>query len=292
MMPFSRQSVDDQVLTAYLFGELRADEVEQLDELTIVDDELAARLDNVETDLIDGYVRGELTGNTRKKFETIYLSSPERRKRVAFAEELMRHDPPRRPPVADAKPTRSSWLDIFRFPQFALAGGLAMLALFGVLLFHNPPPRSSETPTQSAASAKPPVTTSAPAASPATGLSQQASSIPLSVFAFTLAPQMRGGAGMAKLELPRAITRVDFRLELEGNDFPRYRVALKNLKSDKPLWQSSFVSAVTKGANSTLLVKVPARLLMPGRYELEVMGTQATAGGEFAGSYPFQVATR
>jgi hypothetical protein len=300
MMPFTRQTVDDQVLRAFLFGELAADEVEQLDELTMVDDEVAARLHKVEADLMDGYVRGELSEATREKFETIYLSTPERRSRVAFAEELMRRLSPARPPVVDAKPKRSSWLDMFRMPQLAFAGGLAMLAVFGVLLFHSLRSRPNDAPTPSVAKVEPPAaapTPTAPPPTPSTTLStapaetQEAPSLPLSVFAFTLAPQLRGGAALPELELPQATTRVDFRLELETNDFPRYRVALKSLKSEKPLWQSSALSPVTKGANGALLVKVPAQLLSPGRYQLEVMGAQQNAASEFAGSYAFQVAS-
>jgi hypothetical protein len=49
MMLFSRQQrVDDDTLKGYLFGQLPPEETERLDELSVVDDEFAARLDTVE----------------------------------------------------------------------------------------------------------------------------------------------------------------------------------------------------------------------------------------------------
>src|ERR1700733_2140583 len=142
-MPFSRQQrIDDEVLKDYLFGDLSSDETERLDELSIVDDEFAARLDTVESDLVDAYVRGELSGETLAKFQTAYLSSARRRQKVAFAESLYslggkQLSPAATNRVAPAKPALGSWFGIFAFPRFALAGGLAMLLAIAALLIDN-----------------------------------------------------------------------------------------------------------------------------------------------------------
>ena len=55
------------------------EDAERLDEASIVDDEIAARLRMVEHDLVDAYVRGRLTGDTLARFESHYLASPRRR---------------------------------------------------------------------------------------------------------------------------------------------------------------------------------------------------------------------
>src|ERR1700677_2846905 len=130
MMLFSHQQrVDDQTLRGYLFGLLPRDQTERLDELSVADDEFAARLDTVESDLVDAYVRGELSGDTLARFQTVYLSSPRRRQKVAFAESLysLEKTQPAVSPVVPAQTVRASWLRLFTFPRFALAGGLAML---------------------------------------------------------------------------------------------------------------------------------------------------------------------
>ncbi len=56
-----KQEFNDQVLIRYLLGSLSEEEAERLDELGIADDAFAWRLRAVENDLVDGYVRGELS---------------------------------------------------------------------------------------------------------------------------------------------------------------------------------------------------------------------------------------
>ncbi|HTZ60518.1 MAG TPA: hypothetical protein VMB49_20555 [Acidobacteriaceae bacterium] len=301
-MRFSRQSVDDETLKAYLFGDLPADDIERLDELCIVDDDFAARLDSVETDLVDAYVRGELSGNDLAKFQKIYRSSVKLRQRVAFAESLKPHisqDPVRLAPV---KPALASWLDIFRLPRVALAGGLAVLLVGGFVLVETMHLRENQNQVavkrvarqagiEQPEGAKPPKTPSenTSTAKNATPLVPQ---IPVSVVAFVLAPQMRGGTELPRFELPLGTGRVDLRLELEANDFPHYRVTLKNLKSDRPLWRSGNLAPVTKGESSALTVKVPAKLLTQGIYQVDLTGESANAEAEFVSSYSFRIVTR
>jgi anti-sigma-K factor RskA len=87
---------DDGRLTRYLLGTLPEEEREHLDELSIVDDDVALRLRVTEDELIDAYVRGELNGSTLERFEAEYLSTPERRSRVQFAQTLRGERPVRR----------------------------------------------------------------------------------------------------------------------------------------------------------------------------------------------------
>ena len=84
-------SPDDQLLVRYLIGSLPEDETERLDEQSIADDQFAARLSAVENDLVDAYVKGELTGDILDGFKAHYLSSRARRERVTFAGTLLRH---------------------------------------------------------------------------------------------------------------------------------------------------------------------------------------------------------
>lgn len=72
-------------ITAYLLGILPEAEVERLDELSFIDDDFVNELNIAEKDLIDAYVNGELAGEKLEKFESYYLASPLRRKKVEFA---------------------------------------------------------------------------------------------------------------------------------------------------------------------------------------------------------------
>src|SRR4051794_21549435 len=81
---------DDEQLVQYLLGLLPSEDAERLDEASIADDDVSARLRAAEDDLVDAYVRGTLLGETRTRFESHYLSSPRRRERVAAARTFVR----------------------------------------------------------------------------------------------------------------------------------------------------------------------------------------------------------
>src|SRR2546428_12517365 len=84
----SSEQHDPQFLTQSLLGSLADTEAERLDELSITDDEVAWRLTAAENDLVDAYVRGELSGEALRRFETHYLSSQKRRDKVRFGPTL------------------------------------------------------------------------------------------------------------------------------------------------------------------------------------------------------------
>jgi hypothetical protein len=82
----SKSTDQNQVITQYLLGTLPEVETERLDELSVTSQEFAESLIATENDLIDSFVQGELAGNMLAQFETHYLASSIRRKRVEFAE--------------------------------------------------------------------------------------------------------------------------------------------------------------------------------------------------------------
>lgn len=79
----------DAVLLRYLLGVLPVDEAEPVEEASIVDDDVAARLNAMEHDLIDNYIRGEMEGSSLTKFQSWYLSSPLRAQKVEAARALL-----------------------------------------------------------------------------------------------------------------------------------------------------------------------------------------------------------
>jgi hypothetical protein len=90
-MPQPKELINryDERLQDYLLGLLPEEEVERLDEETIADDDVAARLSAVEDDLVDAYVTETLDQSTRARFETVYLMSPQRREKVKFARRFL-----------------------------------------------------------------------------------------------------------------------------------------------------------------------------------------------------------
>src|SRR4026209_46955 len=82
-------SVNNETLIArYLLGELPEEQQVEIEDRAFSDKDYLASITAVENDLIDEYVRGELSIADRQRFETRFLASAERRKRVEFATAL------------------------------------------------------------------------------------------------------------------------------------------------------------------------------------------------------------
>ena len=88
-VPDRSEPADDELL-AYLLELLSAEDTERVELASITDDEVAARLRIVETDLVDDYVRGALTGATLAQFESRYMASARRREGVRRASAFVR----------------------------------------------------------------------------------------------------------------------------------------------------------------------------------------------------------
>jgi len=149
----TKQTFDEQVITQYLLGSLPEDQAARFDELSFTDSEFAVALQNVENDLVDTFVRGELSGQSLDQFKSSYLVSPLRRKKVKFAEAFqdfakkdavqpaaIRHEasPERRNRLSELL----SALKVFTVPRLAFQWGLASAALVlilagGWLVFEN-----------------------------------------------------------------------------------------------------------------------------------------------------------
>ena len=79
---------DETLIARYLLGELPDAQQVEIEDRAFSDKEYLASITAVENDLIDEYVRGELSAPARQRFETRFLASAERRKRVEFAKAL------------------------------------------------------------------------------------------------------------------------------------------------------------------------------------------------------------
>ena len=136
----------EKLITRYLLGDLTEEQQIEIEDRAFQDKEYLATITAVENDLIDEYVRHELPEVERSKFESRFLASAERRKRVAFAKALagVAVEAPvvekvRRPVVA---PASSSWRDslaafisgLSPAARFAIAMAMFVLIVGGVLL--------------------------------------------------------------------------------------------------------------------------------------------------------------
>ena len=80
----------DKLITRFLLGELSEEQQIEIEDRAFSDQEFLAGITAVENDLIDEYVRDEMSQNDRRRFESRFLASESRRKRVEFARALTR----------------------------------------------------------------------------------------------------------------------------------------------------------------------------------------------------------
>jgi len=249
----------------YLLGLLPEVENRRLDESSVVDDDVAARLRVVEDDLVDAYVSGQLAPELREPFEQHYLSSPRRRRNVQFARSLL--DAVDRAAAAPldrrrALHPRSAPLRLRRVRALAAVAAVLAVAV-GAALFE------------------------------AARVRQTSRSVPTSVGLASepqvlLLPQTRAGETVPTVVIPASAETVAVQLRLESNDFRSYQVTLTDLVSSRIAWRSDAVVAPTGTAAPSIAFRVPARRLKPQHYSFVLAGQRAGTPETIA-SYTFQI---
>lgn len=79
---------NENLIRQYLLGALTEEQQVTIEDRAFADKDYLASITAAENDLIDEYVRHELSGADRQRFEQRFLASAERRKRVEFAKAL------------------------------------------------------------------------------------------------------------------------------------------------------------------------------------------------------------
>jgi hypothetical protein len=324
MSSAEQQRFEDQVLIRYLLGSLPEEEAERLDELSIADDAFAWRLNSVENDLVDAYVRGELSGDDLAQFKKSYLSSPRRLRKLEFAGALRSFDsrtvtatdraalasggPSSKPKEESAKDLSPwHWLSVPRLTlQWGFAGGaLAMMLLAGYVLLENAELRRQTALDQGSQSGiaqheqglerqlKEQQGAIAQMSKELDSLRRSQLSLDqLQTLSAILLPPTRGVGRIPTLSVPSGTSLVVLLLTLESDDFPAYRVGLKDSVTNQSVWHSANLEAASSGANKIVSISFPARLLKPQNYILELSGLSSSGRPEFISGYPIRVVIR
>src|SRR6185312_11291078 len=307
--------IEDEQIVRYLLGALSEQETERLDQLSIADDEFAQHLSTVEDDLVDAYANGELTGETLERFEATYSRSSSRRERVRFARAIAALNSPL--PVAVATSSvvasgaskqqrhiRSSWHLLpskFWVPQWGVAAvALLLIVAAGFLLRENLRLRGQMSQAQIERSQLESRIQQLEQSKQAAGQAAAqeghmrlpqgtVAAAATRIFAFSLAPQMRGAGQLTTIHLPPRTAFVAPELNLELDDYRSYRVALKDLTSGEVIWRSNILKPKAKGAFRAVAIQFPASVLKPETYSFELTGLSSNGSSEFVGSYVFRV---
>jgi hypothetical protein len=309
----NKQTYDDRLLTRYLLGAVPEEDTERLDELCIVDEELATRLQALENELVDAYVRDEVSGEDRGHFESFYLSSAKRRQKVEFAAALLELE--KRPAAAPATvkqaaarakgewapaPKSAPGRPLFRW-GLAFAA-VVMLFVAGFLLLENSRLRQQmrDAQTQQAAldqrgqalqkELNDQRSANAESQKEIARLRQSQTNLDqLKTIALLLPPPTRGAARLPTISVPAGTDVALLLLELEADDFPAYKAALKNSVTRQVLWNSGSLGSSSLGEKRAVSISFPANLLKQRNYIVELTGLPARGAPESIGSYPLRV---
>jgi hypothetical protein len=288
-----RLAREDRELVRYLLGLLPDKDAERIDEQSIADDEVAARLRAVENDLVDAYVSGTLDGEFLERFESFYLASPRRRDKVKFARQFISAID-RMPAAATATPravvTRAHfvWLTsaamllvacgVLSLQDIRLRRGLLDAQHNGAVLDNRARDLARQLGEQRAAND-----------AMRKELDRFRATQPI---ALALRPQTRAAAPTSLIVVPPGLDVVAFNLELEASDFPQYQVALKDPATNHVMWRSGIVTPASSRHTPAVVVDVPASLLKPQHYSLELSGRKPGEPFDVVGSYAFQTEER
>jgi hypothetical protein len=320
MTSLSDSPADDaQVLVDYLLGCLPAEETERLDELSIADDEFAWRLRAAENDLVDAYVRGELSGDTLERFRSSYLSSlssPERRQKVTFADTLLAlesHAAPASGAVAPTPPSRTmeSSAPVSRWRHLAIprstphwglvAAALLMAVAAGYFVVENRRLQRQVGQTQARQAALEETEQELrrqleEQRSTSAGITEELARLrasvprlrPLALASFVLLPQTRGAGQIATISVPPPSDRVTLRLRLESDDFSAYQATLRDLSTSRIVWRSDWLKPGSEREGKSVSLLLPTALLKPQNYSVELAGKPTRGPAEFITSYAFR----
>lgn len=303
-------SFEEAVVVRYLLGDLPEDAQVEMEDRAFSDPEYMRVIEAVEADLIDAYVRGRLRAPELRQFESRFLASPERRRKVEFARAWARVADESKPVPAGAAPartldTRRSWLEelgqLLRSPRpaFQFATGALAVLLIGVVSWQvvqsnrlrgrvgqleaeQGSLQQREQDLQKAVDAE---------HARAEDLSAQLQRGSLAgITSLTLLPGMlRGETAPPQLVIPRSAQIARVEIQLEPRDrYPLFRAELRTKRGEEILTRNN-LREQRLSAGRGVVLEIPASALNAGDYELALKGVTAGRQLDDIGYYRFSV---
>jgi polyhydroxyalkanoate synthesis regulator phasin len=305
-----RRTSNEILMRRYLLGDLPQEERVRFEGEYLADAELFEELASTENDLVDSYVRGELTGGEGRRFELEYFRSPQRREKVEFARALNQVS------TLEQQAGRSSlWNKIgsvfsvqHRMPQWALvAAAIVVLASGSWLMLQNQQLRTGlqqalagqadlrrekDTLRQQIADIE---------GNPKDQIleNQQGSEVsklnpPMgSEVTLRLTPGIARGAGDQQkvLFLPPSASSVHLQLILDQDEYKIYEAALLTPEREEVSRGKALQSRSIRG-RAVVSWRFPAHSIRSGDYIVQLTGRTAIGSQENVGSYSFRVLRR
>jgi hypothetical protein len=323
------KTLDEELIAQFLLGNLPEEEQVPVEERAFRDPQFAKDVMVVENDLIDEYVRGELSDRDRLQFESRFLASSKRRQKIEFARALAKVVSESKSGVTEgaafstAADAPSSWWDAFvafwrgphlAFKVSATAAALMLVTSLSWLVTENLRLRAQLAQHQEASTREVAETRARSEDLNAQlqrerehrqrneellrklqqerlGPDPKESRQPLSALAsLVLWPgTARSGGERPQLIVPQAARQAQLQIGLEGK--PEYRQFRVELRTrgGKEVWSQERLSARRSRVGWAVVVSLPTRALASGEYELALKGVGDEQKLEDVGYYYFSV---
>lgn len=325
----SQKNTDNDSIKRYLLGEMSEEELGAVELRMLTDEDYYEQVRIADDELMHEFVNHELSAADRARFQTKVMSVPQRRQDLDFVKALDHYaDKNRLQTVVPARPVVKppSWsesvLAFFRRPAvgFASCVGLFFTVAVSLWLFRDnqklryelaqgPPQQTTLQQELRAEQEKnrllsedlnreralrekadrevlalrnrgpevvPP---GPPSPEPDSGIE---------TFAIVL-PGIREGGEGNKVSYSPAAKKVRLSIDLEANNYARYRVALKRNDAAGYAWSHPAEPVVVESGKITLPVIVPTSVLPRAEYQLDVSGITSSGKSEPVNTYYFRV---
>lgn len=319
---------NEKLIARYLLGDLPEEQQVAIEDRAFADKDYLALVTAVENDLIDEYVRQELTPSERQQFERQFLASAERRKRVEFAKALARVPAvPERTVVSER--AKWSWRDsLYAFisglnpaARFAVAAVMLLLLVGGAWLLTETlrlrsqltqlqaqnQARQNELQQQVEAERRRSEELNARLTQEQQQREQSDESLrqlsetgdatnppprPIVASLLLLPGLSRGGGDKASLVMPEAARLVRLQIGIDPDEpYKTFAVELRTA-AGRQVWTRENLSARTRGRARAVSLTLPAAALKSGDYELRLSGRKEGGESEDVGFYYFDVKKR
>ena len=267
---------DYDTIKGYLLGQIPAEDEPELEARLLTDRDFYEEVSIVEDELIDQYLRGDLSASEKEGFESHFVSSAERKRKVRFARALRKYisvtevrAEEESAPVPSEIPafvssTGSSVVTVFPFGRSALTYAMAasILIVVGVtaLFFVRYMQRQ-----------------------PGGGRVLAVELIP--------APATRGANEVKQITLTPDVESVRLQLDLPDNGYQSYEATLRD-SSTRSVLKVPNLKPQNVNSFAAVALDINADLLSPGDYRIQLNGTTADGSSESVATYSFTVRTQ
>ena len=313
---------NEKLIARYLLGDLPEEQQVEIEDRAFADKDYLALVTAVENDLIDEYVRRELSETDRRKFESRFLASAERRKRVEFAKALARV-----PVAVVSQPKQWMWRDsLYAFliglnpaAKLATVGAMLLMLVGGAWLFaetmrlrnqlaqqqaqnqtrQNQLQQQVETERRRNEELNARLTQEKQQREQSDEslrqLSETENTAPERpvIASLTLLPGLsRGGGQKSSLILAENARLVRLQIGIDPDEpYKTFAVELRTV-AGRQVWTRENLTARTRGRARAVSLTLPASALKSGDYELRLSGRQEGGESEDVGFYYFDVKKR